>query len=120
MRKILLIAAIAILQLPAIIYASDACTQPSNWTPSNKWHFNAVFNCHDTRCTLVDRSGGVPDPDPRKNNYWNNIYWTFSRNGIPIASDQCTAFPLNPACDFNEPRHTCAALYLMHTIINEK
>ncbi len=92
----------------------NLCAEPANWKLPTKWHLNAIAQCQQIKCTLIDESGGVPDPDPRKNTFWENIAWTFSEKGTPVNTGECKAFPMDPTCDFNTPRHTCAALFLLH------
>ncbi len=103
MKKILTITTL-ILMSNAVF--ANSCTQPIAWVKSKNFHLNAVKYCQNIRCELVDYSGGVPNQ-----NFWETIVWTFSQGGEIIATNQCTAYPMNPLCDFNMPRTTCAALY---------
>lgn len=93
------------------IIGPDLCVQAHNWKLSKHFHFNAVLYCKKIKCTLINSSGGVVNK-----NFWEKIDWTFLKSGTAIATGQCNAYPMNPACDSGTPHHTCAVLYLQHVI----
>ncbi|MCX7126310.1 MAG: hypothetical protein NTU49_11450 [Gammaproteobacteria bacterium] len=89
------------------IIGSDLCIHPQDWQITDRFP-DVVLTCAAKRvtCTLVDLSGGIVN-----DNFWEIIDWSFTKSNGAQLSNQCTAYPMNPHCDFNTPRTTCAALY---------